>query len=235
MRPYWLLHPEDVHIWRIPLNRDDPEAWIKSLSDRERQKANQFAFAEDRARYLVAHGYCRLILSRYLRVKASQIEFGETEKGKPIVLNPIDPPVHFNLTHSKELALVAISTHPVGIDTEYLNPTLDFDEMAPHIMSPQEWEIFQQLPQPQKMNAFYCCWTRKEAYVKALGKGLSYPIQQVTVSLDHRQIDSWSDQYHPLEKKRWRMFHIDPSPEYIGAVVCQGEHILHFSVDFIKR
>lgn len=235
LREVQLLHPTTVHIWKIPLDQDGAEQWMSCLSKEEQQKAEQFAFIKDRRRYIVAHRYCRLILSRYLRVKANQIEFSETEMGKPVILNSSDPAIHYNLTHSHSMALVAVSTHPVGVDIEYIDPTLPLEDMAIHIMSPQEWKLFQQLPQQNKIHAFYYCWTRKEAYVKALGKGLSYPIQQVTVSLCRDTIDLWMDQSDPQERKKWRMFHIHLSSEYVGAVVCQGEQVLHFSVDHLEE
>lgn len=219
-----------VHVWHITWDRlteDKRRTWMGQLSDDEKSKVERFVYDSDRDRYLVSHGFCRSVLGIYLHREPKEIQFGEEENNKPIVQTENRPPIHFNLSHSMNAAVVAVSNRPVGIDIEYLNPTLPFEEMIPQFMSEHEKSVFLRLSSSQQVKAFYCCWTRKEAYVKALGQGLSYPIKEITVSMTEGSITAWKDDYQPNEPKRWKMDHIGYIPSYVGAVVHQGDQIVN--------
>lgn len=226
-------HATFVHIWHIKWGSNKEEElkrWLDRLSDDEKSKADRFVYDSDRQRYIVSHGFCRLILSGYLHTEPKEIQFGEEENNKPIVLPEEKPPIHFNLSHTSNVAMLAVSNRPVGIDIEYLDPNLAFEEMISQFMSEQEESVFLSLPSSQRVKAFYSCWTRKEAYVKALGRGLFYPIKKITVSMKEESMKSWKDDSQPNEPKRWKMDHIGYIPGYVGAVVHQGDKVVyHFN------
>lgn len=199
------------------------------LSPGEQRKASQFRFTRDRKRYVLAHGYCRMILSHYLQIAANQIRLAADVDGKPYITDQVNvvQPIQFNLTHAGDYAYVAVSVHPVGIDIEPIDPGLPFDELAQVVMSHEEQRRFAELPDADKPMAFACLWTRKEAYVKALGKGLSYPIKQLSVSFDPVLTAPWSDTHDPVERERWRMFALEMPERYVGAVVGQGKQLVY--------
>lgn len=221
-----------IHIWQIELDSYQtkiPEMMLM-LSHEERYQAQQFRFVQDQQRYVISHGCLRMILGQYLHIAPQEVQLGVQAAGKPVVKFPKQPVIHFNLTHAGQLAAVAVSEKPVGVDIEQIDHNMRFDEVVPQFMSVHEQAIFRRLPMNLKATAFYCCWTRKEAYVKALGKGLGYPIKQVTVSLS-QQIEPWKDEYDPDEQKKWHMFHLKVPHGYMGAVVGQEKELDLFTMD----
>lgn len=221
-----------VHLYYLQWDCDPNQLvrWKNRVSEEEMKKANQFVFIEDQYRYMVTRGFCRTILSKYLHEDARKIRFGEGKNKKPVVLT--DQSIHFNLSHSSKVVLLAVSAHPVGVDIEWVDPTLPFDMLVPQFMSQQERRVFSALDTSHSMEAFYHCWTRKEAYIKALGLGFLYPVQQVTVPILEKKIGTWWDEYQPEEPARWKMEHIEYIPDYIGAVVHQGEGVKYFQEPF---
>lgn len=172
-----------VHIWRIDLlqNADVTTTPERFLSSGEMEQARRFHFARDQRRYVVSHAALRLILSHYLDCQPGQVEFVITENGKPLLSSSS---LHFNLTHSHEMALVAVTgAGEIGVDLEYIRPLEDLNSLAINCFSEAEYRIFHALPEAEKLPAFFNGWTRKEAYIKALGEGLSLPLQAFSVTL----------------------------------------------------
>lgn len=219
-----------VHVWPIKWNSENMDEclkWMEWLSEEEKNKAERFVRQSDRYQYIVAHGFCRLILSRYVKQQPHEIQYGQEQKHKPIVvLKPDSPTVHFNLSHAGKVAVVAVSNRPVGIDVEWMDASLVRVEMVEQFMSEQEKSTFFRLPTSQQKEAFYRCWTRKEAYVKALGEGLFYPIRKITVPLGRQPVRSWTDDVRPDEPQKWNMEQIETPPGYMGAVVHQGQKVV---------
>lgn len=223
----WLTPPQslaltDHHldIWWV-----DVHAYINHAADFapllslfEQQQAKRFYRLQDRQAYTVTHGICRLILSRYLKKPAQRIQIEQAPHGKPLLNSATD--LHFNLTHSGSKALVAVGRCPLGIDMEWMKPDLPFDELVPQFMSPQEQECFATLSLEQKRIAFYLCWTRKEAYVKAIGQGLSYPIRQVTFSFDPAVVH-FTDEANPSFIQEWSLYSLPTVDSYTQAVVSK--------------
>jgi 4'-phosphopantetheinyl transferase len=225
-----------VHVWSIQWDgkaERQIQAWFDWLSEKERTQAIQLVKESDRQRYILSHGFCRLILSRYLNQEPKAIQFGEEKNHKPIVQTASTSPIHFNLSHASNVAVVAVSDRPVGIDVEWMNPVLVTKEMVDQFMSEEEKSIFFRLPLSQRKKAFYHCWTRKEAYLKALGEGLVYPIQQITVSLKGEKNLTWKDEFQPNEPKRWNMNSIGTISDYVGAVVHQGRKLICYPIQRI--
>ncbi len=221
------LSEHEVHVWQASLNASSSliQHLQQFLTEDEVARASHFAFERDRQHFIVAHGVLRAILSRYLCVDPGDLRFDANAYGKPSLDQPRgEPRLHFNLAHSHELALYAFSyAREVGIDVEYLRAGFDFEELATYSFSPYEQSILRALPAPAKQEAFFRCWTRKEAYMKAKGKGLSIPLDLFDVSLGPGEppalIHSRED---PQEMVRWSFRDLDPCSGYASALVVEG-------------
>ncbi|MEO8673218.1 MAG: 4'-phosphopantetheinyl transferase superfamily protein [Tahibacter sp.] len=173
----------EVHVWPLSLDmsRAETVALAKILSADEIVRADAFRQTEHRAAYVAARGQLRQILGEYLRVEPASIEFSYTSRGKPEILTN---PIHFTISHSATRALCAFSVGvPIGVDLEYKKKIDNLDSLALQIMSPLESLLFAELPSQRRLDAFYDCWTRKEAYLKARGLGVVNVLRDVSVSL----------------------------------------------------
>ncbi|HYP40294.1 MAG TPA: 4'-phosphopantetheinyl transferase superfamily protein [Chloroflexia bacterium] len=218
------LEASEVHVWRAEL--DLPARQLESLqhylSNDELEKAGRFYFEKDRARYIVAHGLLRLILSRYAHAEPGELRFCLTPYGKPTLAGEA---IRFNLSHSHGLALIAVTMHQeIGVDLEWVRDDLEVEQIACRFFSPREVATLRELPAPVRNEAFFRCWTLKEAYIKALGKGLSLPLDRFTVSLAPDQFKALLE----IESGTESLSHCDlavlaPGPGYVGAVAVEEE------------
>jgi len=221
-----LPHAE-IHVWRASLNADS--AWqqrlAQTLSEEEHYRANRFHFEKDRAHFIVGRGILRVILGGYLKLNSEQVPIGYTPFGKPILAEPLHAnDLQFNLSHSDGLALYAFGhSHPLGIDLERTRPDFATAEIAQRFFAPGEVATLQALSPELQPRAFFDCWTRKEAYLKAKGSGLSVPLDSFEVSLTpgepavllKSQIDS-------QEPQRWSLLSLNPGPGYAAALAVEG-------------
>ncbi len=235
----WQLSPKqltlsenEVHVWRASVLQPLAaiQNWRSLLSEDEIARAERFYFEKDRRRFIVSHGLLRILLARYLNtplISAGQLRFCQNEYGKPSLdLDRQDCGLNFNLSHSGELVLFAFTyVRQIGIDIEYMRPSLDYQSLVEHYFSPLENQMLQALPTSARLEAFYQCWTRKEAYIKARGKGLSLPLDIFDVSLRPDEpavlLNSRED---PLETERWRLCALHPDPNYAAALVVEGHN-----------
>jgi len=174
---------EQVDVWIQPLDvlPADLSRWFSSLASDERARAARFHSARHRDDYIVARGRLREILSIYLGQPPAGIEFTYGPFGKPGLLIP---GVHFNVSHSGALAVYAITRgRSVGIDIEEIRPEFSQERIAERFFSAREVGELRSLPEEAQAEAFFRCWTRKEAYVKARGGGLSIPLDSFDVTL----------------------------------------------------
>src|SRR5581483_3374559 len=169
--PNILLQDNEVHVWRASLNAPlaDIASLKRLLTDEEVARAERFYFEKGRHGYIVTHGILRILLGRYLGVDTRQLRFGTNAYGKPSVENPAHgAQLHFNLSHTNELVVFAFTyLEEVGIDIEYMRANVEYEELAKHFFSPYENTVLHNLPEDMKQEAFFNCWTRKEAYIKA--------------------------------------------------------------------
>ncbi len=177
------LAPGEVHVWAVKLTQ--PESFVTKLAallhEEEKERAARFQFEPLRQSFRVSHGALRCILSRYVNTAPEQLRFMHGPFGKP-ELEPKNA-VRFNLSHSGELALLAVALeYELGVDVEALRPVPEAESIARSNFSPNEYETFCGLDQKQKLLAFFNCWTRKEAFIKAHGAGLSMPLDQFEVA-----------------------------------------------------
>ena len=217
---------KEVHVWRVSLELL-PDELAKSadlLSKDEKERATRFRFEHDQDCFVARRGLLRVILGRYLEIPPQKVEFTYNSFGKPAVSNT-SARVRFNLSHSSGLALVALSQgEQIGVDLERLRNDVDIEQISDGLFSEIERSTLRSLPPKVREQAFFCCWTRKEAYLKARGEGLSIPLSQfsVTVLPDEtpRLIGTQND---PGENELWTLYHLSPGSEYIAAIAVEGK------------
>jgi 4'-phosphopantetheinyl transferase len=165
------LDANAVHVWRYCLNEWSADTAV--LSAAEQRRGQRFLREEHRRQFCMARAYLRIILAKYLSLAPAQIQFREGPHGKLYLLDH-QPPLQFNLSHSGDLALYAVTlADEVGIDVEWMNPEIEISPLMARFYTPAECQSITEMPPEQQKPAFYQVWTRKEAYLKALGLGLS--------------------------------------------------------------
>jgi 4'-phosphopantetheinyl transferase len=181
------LGPNDIHVWRCRLFSDLPgRADLEQhLSEDERERAARFRFEPDRRRYLVARAMLRRIVASYVADRPERLRFRYEKHGRPALMpQRPDACVDFNVSHSGELALLAVArSRRIGIDVEKVRADIGSDEIAQRFFSPNEVRALRSLPDELRNMAFFHCWTRKEAYVKACGEGLNIALDSFDVTL----------------------------------------------------
>lgn len=217
------LPPGHLHIWRAA--QDVAAAALARywpiLSADEQARANRFHFARDRNRYVVARAVLRLVYGRYQSIPPSQIQFTYTEYGKPTL-----PGLQFNVSHSDGLAMMAFCRETeVGIDVEKRKPMADGEKIAERFFSDAEVAVFKSLPPEQRTEAFFNCWTRKEAYIKAIGEGLSCPLKSFDVSLAPGEpARLLRIRGSEAAAAAWSMFSFEPKEGWVTAVALPGKN-----------
>jgi len=221
------LSSNDVHVWHATL--DQPVTCVqqlaRTLSDDERMRAGRFYFEQDRKRFIVGRGVLRAILGRYVGIEPSRLQFCYGSQGKPYLAERFDGgTLRFNLAHSHELALYAFTRRrEIGIDLEHVCAEVACEPIAARFFSPRESATLRALPATVKQKAFFTCWTRKEAYIKARGEGLSLPLDQFDVSLAPGEPATLLNMRgDPLEASRWSLQELIPSPGYVAALAVEG-------------
>jgi len=227
-------HPElvgdEIHVWCAGLDELVPDlpAFARLLSESERKRAGRFQLDRDRDRFIVRHGVLRLILGRYLKIDPARLVFAYESRGKPMVCLPDGKlPIQFNLSHSDGLALIAGTRQAaLGIDVERVRFVPEADQIAAKFFSPQESAVLNAIPEEQKMEAFFHCWTRKEAYLKATGEGIADALPLIEVSLTPGQparLSKINDD--TLAASRWRLSQLAPAPGFVGALAIKADSL----------
>jgi 4'-phosphopantetheinyl transferase len=200
-------------VWYVPLEGDSRSVarYEGSLSDEERKRAGEFRFERDALRYLIAHGALRAILAEYAGVGARHLEFSVSPAGKPSLAVP-GAGIHFNLTHSGDLALLAVSRGgDVGVDVEKIVAGEDLPLIARRCFCRAELAHLEAAPPALYAEEFYTLWTRKEAYVKGKGDGLSAELTGIDVSASPSRPGG-----------DWLVRDVDVPPEYRGAIATRS-------------
>ena len=221
------LAENEAHVWLASL--EQPDAVMlqlrQTLSSDELLKAGKFHFDKDRHHFIVARAVLRTLLSRYLQVQPAQLQFAYNANGKPSLDNLLrGKALHFNLSHSHNLALLAFShVGSVGVDIEYMRPDVAVEQVARVSFSPREQALLLALPLEARQRAFYACWTRKEAYIKGRGTGLSLEPNLFDVAfLPGEPAALLASREDPREPARWTLQSLEPGAEYAGALAVQG-------------
>lgn len=223
----YVIEDDGVHVWRACLDVSPAvhDALQPTLSADEHARAARFHTRHDRARFVVARGYLRVLLGHYLARPPSHLRFTANAHGKPALLpEHHDRLPHFSVSHSRALALYAITGRgPVGVDLEYIQPDFPCDEIAARFFSPREIATLRALPPAGQQAAFFAAWTRKEAYIKARGVGLSLPLSGFDVSLAPGEPAALLRVHGAAdEAARWPLHDLSPHPDYAAAVAVEG-------------
>lgn len=199
------LASNEVQVWCVHLDvpLEASASLYASLTCDERNRIARLRFERDQQRFIVAHGVLRAVLGRYLGTRADQIRFVYNAFGKPALSPEFASRLTFNLSHSADLALIAVAAGAdIGVDLEHIRTQPDFAEIARYFFSAAEVDRLNGLPSRLQAHAFLSCWTKREAYVKASGEGLA-------------NTPSARD-------GRWSLYSLQPAPGYIGALVVAG-------------
>ncbi|GGG93388.1 4'-phosphopantetheinyl transferase family protein [Silvibacterium dinghuense] len=210
----------EIHVWALPPETTEAHSFYPLLSPAERERAQRFRFPELSARYMADHARLRLLLAGYLDSDPQRLTFVENQQGKPRIAWP-DCRLRFNLSHTKGMTLLAVCLDAeIGVDVEILRPVEDREAIAAMYFSPREVTALQEEPKSHRDLAFLRCWTRKEAYVKARGEGLSLPLDQFAVSLGERA-SLLHCQWDEHETSRWQMEDLHPGSAHVGALAVE--------------
>jgi 4'-phosphopantetheinyl transferase len=216
---------EAVHIWRIELNSADAVRvqLAQLLNEEETRRANRFHFEKDRHHFTVARGRLRQILSRYTGTEPHLIPFVYNDYGKPFLRDSEKGP-YFNLSHSKDMGLIAISYHhQVGVDIEYMQLRDATFKIANRFFSEHEISELRGLPAEDQLQGFFNCWTRKEAYIKGKGKGLAIPLGSFSITLTPgAPVRLLNDDNDADAVKQWSFSAINAVGTYAAAVAVKS-------------
>ena len=196
------LLPGEIHIWRAPLDNAARLAGAEAVISRDESlKAGRFAFAPDRDRFIAAHGALRMVLASYLAADPCALEFKIGLSGKPALVQTFTD-LRFNLSHSGDLALIAVTRgRDVGVDVELVQDDIAFEQIVEHYFDPAEAWSLRTAPPTARVSRFFDLWTRKEACLKAEGSGLG----------GNPRLD------------RFRVRNLSPAQGYAGAIACEGD------------
>jgi 4'-phosphopantetheinyl transferase len=213
---------EEIHVWQAWLDRD-AEAVKRlelTLSPDEIARANRFHFEKDKRHYIVGRGLLRELLANYLGEDPKRLEFAYGEYGKPSLAGAqASSGLSFNLSHSAGLAVYAFAKNRnLGIDAERIKPDFVSEDIARRYFSPREVDDLFSLPPTERPEAFFRCWTRKEAYLKARGAGLQIPLDSFSVSLLPGQPAGFLGGVEPC----WRLAAFVAAEGYAAAIVYDG-------------
>ena len=220
-----ILRPDGkVHLWQTFttdwLSRI--EALQDLLSSIEIDRAGRFHFKRDGLRYIVAHGLLRMPISRYLDIPADRIEFRSGPFGKPELQGYHGAPAFsFNISHSHELSVFAFSSYQrLGVDVEYIRSMPDFEEIVGRFFHPKKRAALRSFSLHERQTAFFDCWTRKEAFVKATGAGLYRSLDSFAVPMGSgNERDFLTLNEGAATDKQWTFLPLRPARQYTGAVV----------------
>jgi 4'-phosphopantetheinyl transferase len=232
--PPWRTPPEtlvlgsdEVHVWRATLDQtpSQRQRFLHNLAADEQARAERFYFERDREHFIVARGVLRAILGGYLNRMPACLSFSYSSHGKPALAGESDgDAIRFNVSHSQGVALYAVTRgREVGIDLERIRFDLAVAEIAEGFFSRREVATLRTLPTEAQSQAFFRCWTRKEAYIKARGEGLSLPLDEFDVSLAPGEPAAvLGTQQDPSEASRWSLRELTPAPGYVAALAVAG-------------
>jgi len=222
-----LLGDNEVHVWRASseLLSSRVQALQQDLSEEELERAERFHFQRHQSHFIAARGLLRTILGRYLKTEPRRLRFRYGPKGKPELAGDTSSrALRFNVSHSHGLALYAVTDdRQIGVDVERIRPDVAGEKIAERFFCPREAATLRQLPAEVRQEAFYTCWTRKEAYLKAIGEGITLRLDQFEVSVTPGEpAVLLSINGDSKEASYWSLKELAPEPGYVGALAVKG-------------
>jgi 4'-phosphopantetheinyl transferase len=225
-----ILKANQVHVWRASLDAAESRlmSLAKLLSSNEEARSRSYRFQDDRRRFVVARGLLRIILARYLRTDPKDLDFVFSETGKPAIHPDLRAGIQFSVSHSHDRALFALARdRDVGVDVEQIRTDCAIDSIAQLFFSPEEQVSIKSLPDRLKHRAFFSCWCRKEAIVKALGRGLPFGLHRLEVSVlpgEPAKLRSTRDD--AIEIKSWSLVDLAVCDGYEGALAIKSPALI---------
>ena len=225
--PGGLFEKDHAHVWKASLDYSESKVnlVIGFLSKDEVERANRFYFERDRMQFIMRRGILKQIIAKYLAIEPKNLLFEYNRFGKPFLIgDSLKHDFRFNMSHSKNIALYCIGYQKdVGIDIEYIREDFEFQQIIDRFFSPRAPDFLQKLPTDKRREAFFRIWTRKEAVLKALGKGVSFPMQMVNVPYNRSnftiRINSVGDQ---CKESSWYVQDVFPDNNYIASIAIEG-------------
>ena len=234
-----LLEADAIHVWRVPLDKwsellDSPRL---PLSADELDRARKFHFDRDRGRFIVCRTRLRQILAYYVGADPRDLRFRYGEHGKPELCDDFNPrAIRVNVAHSSDMALIGVTLrNSIGVDIELIRQIANADEIVCSFFSTSEAAEYERLTPRERSRGFFNGWTRKEAFLKAHGGGLSYPLSAFDITLTPgmtpRLLRVRGDS---LAAGRWSMFALEPWPGFAAAVIVERSESRLHTWEFIE-
>jgi 4'-phosphopantetheinyl transferase len=230
------LEAGEIHIWYATLTDPEP-SYERLLSTDEKERDSHFIFQRDKNRFIMRHGILRTLLGTYLDITPDRIRLQHGKNGKPSLMDSYGvKQVNFSLSHSEDTAVFAFSNQcELGIDIEKIRNIPEMEKIFEQYFSAKEHETFRLLTKNKRREAFFNCWTRKEAYIKATGNGLYTPLDSFDVSLVPGEparllrVEGNPDNVFP-----WSMYSIEDIPGFKGALAFKGHNQEIYTWQYIQ-
>lgn len=222
-RPPEALAPGELHLWRLVLDQPDDavDRLAAQLPDDEQARAARFRRPVDRRAYVVTRHTLRRLVGAVVDRDPSALALTTGPHGKPQLAHPAAVPLDFNVSHTTELALIGLAREAaVGVDVERIRPGYAVDERARRFFAPEEADAIAAVEPAARADAFFRCWTRKEAVIKACGRGLSMPLDGFVVSLDDQPRLVRADE---LDCGRTWLFGLEVGCDHHGAAAVVAD------------
>jgi 4'-phosphopantetheinyl transferase len=225
------LGEHEVHVWQAALDRLSPcvTDLSQTLSSDEKERAVRLRDEKHRNEFIISRGMLRTLLGSYLGIPAPGLSFVYSSHGKPgLDTLPLARGLAFNVSHTEGIALFAFTLNrKIGVDVEKVRRNFEVEKIAERFFSVAERLALRNLPAEQRYEAFFRCWTRKEAYIKARGEGLSHPLHQFDVSLAPEEPAALLTTHpNPGEASRWLLRPLPVTPGYMAALAVEVESIV---------
>ncbi len=211
-------------------NAPNLDPFRRALSIDELRRADRFLFEQHRRRFIVGRAGLRQVLGSYLGIAAESVAFDYTGLGKPRLRgHHVGRGLCFNFSNSHERALLAVTLDlEIGVDIERLRRMDSLEGLANRFFAESEKRQILSMAEPERTEAFFCCWTRKEAFLKAIGKGLTFPLCNVAVDVRRRTAakiisihgDAETEESESMNAIKWSLSHIDAESDYVAALAC---------------
>ena len=219
------LSKDHVDIWLCDLKQlsSDINNFYSILSEDERERTDKLKVEDKKQQYIITRGALRQRLGLLTKIDPQDFIFDYLEHGKPVLANnPQFADMTFNVSHSHDLALIAITQEQnIGIDIEKINRELKHDELVSRFFSKVEQTEFQTIPEANRAKAFCACWSRKEAFIKAIGDGVSYGLDTFDVTVDPENQTPEINLHKPSEDT-WSALNLPINDEYMACLVSDG-------------
>jgi len=215
------LGDAEAHVWVAAVDAvlDNRPGFVSVLSNEERERAGKFLREVDSRRYSAVRALLRHLLGDYIGRDPGKVRFAYNAYGKPELADSSERIVNFSVSHSGDLGLFGfVRRCRIGVDIEHIRPDINMQQLAKRWFSKNEFEKLETLPPDQQLDAFFRCWTRKEAYLKGRGEGITHGLDRFEVTLGPSEpvtilhADDDAD-----VSRRWTLEHLTPQPGYLGA------------------